>query len=450
MPTSRTLLPGLALAALILAGCAGAGAATPSADIPIVVDSREIIADGRLEPGAHAQLSFLTGGQVAEVLVAEGDAVQAGDVLARLENREALGAQAAQAEQAVLDAELALKALSDDLGLDAAQAQQEAARLQDELEGAERRLRNLKTPDLNFYEDELQKAQDALRTAEENAEITSIGELQVALQAARDRLQTATDIHNDAQKSQADCAGCEYVFAAAAGGLVKLEDARKEFDAATDAVKVLELRVAQAERGDAQTIQDLRERVDDAAANLAAARDPDPVDVAWMEADVALLQAQLQSTRDRWETLQAGPDPDDRAAAEARLNAARASLAAAQAALTDSELRAPIAGTVADIQLKPGEQVAPGVPVVTLAEFGRWVVKTTNLTEIDVVNVAEGQAAEVQLDALPDVPLRGTVESIGTVFVESRGDVTYTVTILLADADPRLRWGMTAQVTLAP
>jgi hypothetical protein len=48
------------------------------------------------------------------------------------------------------------------------------------------------------------------------------------------------------------------------------------------------------------------------------------------------------------------------------------------------------------------------------------------------------------------VTLKGTVQSIATVFVESRGDVTYTVTIALDSIDPRARWGMTAQVTLAP
>ena len=105
---------------------------------------------------------------------------------------------------------------------------------------------------------------------------------------------------------------------------------------------------------------------------------------------------------------------------------------------------------MADFKLKVGEQAAPGVPVATLAEFAQWVVKTNNLTEIEVVKIKVGQAAEVVLDALPEVTLKGTVQSIATVFVESRGDVTYTVTIALDSLDPRARWGMTAQVTLAP
>ncbi len=443
---------GLALAAVMLAACGtGGGAApTPAADIPLVLDGGEVIAEGRLEPGAYAQLSFLTGGSVAEVLVKEGDAVQAGDVLARLENRESLNAQVAQAEQAVVDAGQAIKDLNDNAALAAASTQQELAQLREERDRVNKRLFNLTNPDIQFYEEQVQKAQNALTTAQENAEITSIGDTQAALTAARDRLKTATDIYSDAQKSQADCPDCEFVYAAAAGTLVKLEDAKREFDEATNAVKVLELRIAQAQRSDAQTIDDLRERLREAQANLTYARDPDPDDLAKANADVAYVNAQIVDAERRLAKLADGPDPDQLAVAQARLAAAEANLESAQAAFADAELRAPIAGTVAELKLKVGEQAAPGVPVVTLAEFARWVVKTNNLTEIEVVKVSEGQPAQIVLDALPEVTLSGTVKAISTVFVESRGDVTYTVTVELADTDPRLRWGMTAQVTLAP
>lgn len=441
----------LSIFSLIVTACASATPAPQTtAEVPVVVDSGQVIAEGRLEPGTSAQISFLTGGQVAEVLVSEGDAVQAGDLLARLANREGLQAQVAQAEQAVLDAEQALKALNDTAALTKAQTEREVAQAQDNLEKAERRLKNVARPDIKFYEDELKKAQDALATAQENATITNIGEIENALTAARDRLEKATDIVNDAQIEQDKCPGCEFVYAAAAGTFVKLEDAKKNFTDATDAVKVLELRLEQARRGDAQTIKDLQKRVDDAQANLNGAKNPDVTDVSAAQAEVNLIQASIADAKRRLAELQAGPNPDQLAAAQARLNTAKANLEAAKAALANTELRAPISGTVSNVNLKAGEQVAPGAPVVVLAEFSKWVVKTNNLTEIEVVNLQVGQAAQVVLDALPEVTLNGTVEKIATVFVENRGDVTYTVTVALTDVDPRARWGMTAQVTLEP
>ena len=49
-------------------------------------------------------------------------------------------------------------------------------------------------------------------------------------------------------------------------------------------------------------------------------------------------------------------------------------------------------------------------------------------------------------DALQDLKLTGTVESVGRAFKEKSGDVIYTVRIQLEETDPRLRWGMTVAV----
>ncbi|NOH02250.1 MAG: HlyD family efflux transporter periplasmic adaptor subunit [Chloroflexi bacterium] len=79
--------------------------------------------------------------------------------------------------------------------------------------------------------------------------------------------------------------------------------------------------------------------------------------------------------------------------------------------------------------------------------FREWVIKTEDLTEIDVVNVEEGQPVTVKLDALPGKEFKGNVLSISQSFSENQGDVVYEVTILLTDLDPAMRWGMTAVVT---
>ncbi len=52
----------------------------------------------------------------------------------------------------------------------------------------------------------------------------------------------------------------------------------------------------------------------------------------------------------------------------------------------------------------------------------------------------------VTLDAIPDMDLAGTIDSIRQTFSENQGDVVYEVTIMLADRQPAMRWGMTAKV----
>lgn len=108
---------------------------------------------------------------------------------------------------------------------------------------------------------------------------------------------------------------------------------------------------------------------------------------------------------------------------------------------------ATINGTIVTLDLIEGEQIAPGIPVVQIADFSAWYVETDNLTEIEVVKVATGQGTSIVPDALPDVTLTGAVDTIADVFEEKQGDVTYTARILLDEVDPRLRWGMTVVVT---
>ncbi len=120
--------------------------------------------------------------------------------------------------------------------------------------------------------------------------------------------------------------------------------------------------------------------------------------------------------------------------------------AGTRAALANAELRSPFAGTITNLDLKVGQFAASGQPVVTVADFSSWVVKTTDLTEIDVVNLKEGQPVTLTLDAIPGVTLKGYVLSIGQNYGEKQGDIVYQVTVLLSDKHPAMRWGMTAQV----
>ena len=53
----------------------------------------------------------------------------------------------------------------------------------------------------------------------------------------------------------------------------------------------------------------------------------------------------------------------------------------------------------------------------------------------------------VSADALPCIKMSGVVKEIGNTPVNQGTDVLYTVHILLNNPDPRLRWGMTMEVT---
>ncbi len=410
---SLILLAGLALVACTPAATPADGGDT--ADIPVVVDAFAVVAEGRLVPRESVQLSFVVGGQVAEILVKEGDVVQAGDVLARLGDRE-------QVEAAVAGAEL------------------ELASVQLEKVSAEA---------------DLLAAQQALQAINENwPQQATLA--QQALKDARDR-QYDADRNLGFLTTTSDQTDIDIAYTAMVLAEDALNDAKDAFEPYENKPADNLVRAAlQAKLAQAQKSYDATVRTYNALTGTA-----NDFDLSQSQAELAIANAQLEQAQKDYDELIVGPDPDDIALAEARIAAAeqriatveqrlltgQANLAAAQANLDNLDLVATIDGTIVTLDLIAGEQIAPGVPVVQIADFSAWYVETDNLTEIEVVKVATGQGVTIVPDALPDITLTGSVDTISDVFEEKRGDVTYTASVLLNDIDPRLRWGMTVVVT---
>jgi multidrug resistance efflux pump len=157
------------------------------------------------------------------------------------------------------------------------------------------------------------------------------------------------------------------------------------------------------------------------------------------ENDLALKKAILDDAQRAYDRVKDGPDTEQLPILEARLDAAKARLGM-------FAVIAPFNGIVAELNATAGSSINAGEIAVTVADFSKWIVKTKDVTEIDVVNLTEGQPVAVILDALPDKELHGNVLVIGQCYSENQGDIVYEVTVLLSEMDPAMRWGMTAAV----
>ena len=379
----------LALGSLVLSACGSIGAPTSAAptDIPIVITDTDVVAEGRLVPNDSANLSFKTAGQVNEVLITEGDAVEAGQVIASLDNSEQLQSAIANAEAELLNAQQARDALLENAKVNSAAALQAIADARDAVREADRYLNNLNAGSRDTDID-LAKADVAI---------------------LKDQLDEAREDYKPYENKPED------------------DVKRATFLA----------RFAQAE----QLYKDAVRKLNNLQGN------PSEIDMDIAQANLAVAEAQLLLALQNYDEVSSGPDPDDLAAVEARIKAAEAGLVSAQAALKNIELVAPFNGKIVDLTITVGEQVAPGVTVAVLADFSQWIVETDDLTEIEIPEVSVGQSVTVVPDALPDLELTGTVERISDVFEEKRGDITYTARIKLDEEDERLRWGMTVVVT---
>ena len=152
----------------------------------------------------------------------------------------------------------------------------------------------------------------------------------------------------------------------------------------------------------------------------------------------------------QYEISSDGVNADQLALAQAQLDNARAQVAAAQANLASYILTAPFDGVVADVAIEIGEQVTTESRAVSIADTSTWIVETSDITELEVVDVAEGQKVTFTADALSDVVMDGVVTEISQSSYTQSGDIIYTVRIKVNEIDPRVKWGMTVQVNFEP
>jgi len=281
-------------------------------------------------------------------------------------------------------------------------------------------------------------AQQALDKLNTNGDV-SLAQAQTAMAAANKTL-------IDAQQKLADLDTATYQddldrFQQDVGTQrTALDDAQKEWDKYKDMDPSNQTRKDQERRfKDAQKKYDDAVRIRDAQINKL---DQAKAEVETAKAAAADAQRELDKHKN-------GPNADDAALAQSRLDNATAQVTAAQAALDNLEIKAPFTGTIVEIDPVAGVTLLPSQQVALIADLGELYVETNDLTELDVVKVAVGDSASVRPDALSGLSLPATVTDIARDSGKKGGDVTYTVRLKLDKTDPELRWGMTVEVRFA-
>ena len=383
----------------------------------------EIVVDGRLVPVQSADLSLTTSGIVAEVLVQEGVAVKAGDLILRLDPSEQQVAVAqAQAELQRTQAQLA--------ELSAGPRSQEIASAEAALSAAKARYNRLAEASLPG---DIAAAEAAVNGAQAGLAKVMEGVNEQQLIAARADLANAEAARQQAQRAYDKIKWRNDIGAMPESAA--LQQATNNYEAAQARLAELQSPPSQADVASASA------QVRQSQAQLNTLRAAMPSDLIAAEADVQASQAQL-------DLLLAGTRSETIAVAEAQVAAATAALQQTLVGLRNLELRAPFTGTVASIELTVGEQITPGTSVVRLADLSRWQIETADLTELDVVGLTAGNGVQVAFDALPGLTVPGTVSRIRPIGEDNRGDIVYTAIVTPQLQDERFLWNMTAVVTL--
>ncbi|MBN2392206.1 MAG: HlyD family efflux transporter periplasmic adaptor subunit [Anaerolineae bacterium] len=398
MKTWRILLIGV----LLLTGCNAALSATTEPILPPVKADADVIAvEGVAEPARWVTLRTVDSRAVAEVFVAEGDAIRAGDALLRLDDTDA--------QLAIHQAEAALSAAQAQLALVRASARPE------QLAALEAQV---------AVADAVISQTTALLTASQvNGIEADVADAQTAIAAAELACHQADQVHDDTMQcldvSMPD--GSTQQICPALGTYEEI--ARAQVTAAQAAL-------------------------DAARAQLVALRGPAGAKIGAAQASVQTALVQRDALQAQLDLAQAGATDATIAVAEAVVRESEAALAAARNLRADLTLAAPFDAIVSDIAIHPGDITTLGSALVTLATLNALHIRVKDLTELDIARVIEGQPVHITFNARPDTAFSGRVTRIDRQGQDYLGDVIYPVYIELDTMPDWAMWGMTTKCEL--
>lgn len=360
----------------------------------------ELIISGNIEM-TEVDIAFKTPGKLDELLVEEGDAVRAGDVIARLDSEQLLR----QRDRAVANSRQARSALEQTRAAIRFQRESVASSIvqrQAELRAARAGLNALEAGSRN---QELERAKASVARAEAEA-----------LKARRDLERGRT--------------------------LFEAEDiSAQDFDRL-----VAQSAAAEAARDQAQQQYEL---------TLEGPR----------KEDVESGRAQVERSRAALRTAEAGELDiarleKDLAARAAGIEAAEAELAVIDSQLEDAVAVSPVDGVVLTKAAEEGEIVAAGTTIVTVADMERpWLRGYIN--QIYQGHVKVGSRVELTTDSFPGKVYEGTLSFLASEAEftpkqiqteEERVKLVYRVKIDVANRDQQLKLNMPADavIPLAP
>jgi HlyD family secretion protein len=230
----------------------------------------------------------------------------------------------------------------------------------------------------------------------------------------------------------------------------RLRDAQATYDDVIAGAEPNELAAARAavSRAEADLAKLLGEQRSGSVASAAAGVENAQAGVQSAQAGVEQAQAEVERNLADLEELASPPRKTEIDAAEAQVQNAEAGLQRAQRELDKASLLAPIDATVVEIDLEVGERIDTTQVAARLADFSEWEVVTTDLTELGIVRVQVGDPVVITFDALPDLELAGVVKTIQELGKNRQGDIVYEVAVTPTEWDERLKWGMTATVSI--
>ncbi|OGP23317.1 MAG: hypothetical protein A2X99_07160 [Deltaproteobacteria bacterium GWB2_55_19] len=143
----------------------------------------------------------------------------------------------------------------------------------------------------------------------------------------------------------------------------------------------------------------------------------------------------------------------DIALSEAELLQSREALKEANDRLSDTEIKAPFAGTILKKFVDRGQVISStvssaseGTQIFSIADLDKIRV-VAEVDEVDIARIVPGQEASIKIDSMPEKAFAGTIERIAPKGKVARTVTVFEVVVAITDKDKALlKPGMTADV----
>lgn len=177
--------------------------------------------------------------------------------------------------------------------------------------------------------------------------------------------------------------------------------------------------------------------------NLTSKNSLSDADRALQVAKVSYTSAQLS-----YQNVQAQNADADIQAQQSAVSSAQSALQQAQLIYDSINIRSPVAGVVAEIDVNVGDLISPSTALMTVIDPDpMWLQAQVN--ENDMVQVKLGQAATVTPSGYPDLSIPGKVTQIDLHASVVNNVSVFTTTIEVPNRDGKILWGMNADAEIS-
>jgi multidrug resistance efflux pump len=175
-----------------------------------------------------------------------------------------------------------------------------------------------------------------------------------------------------------------------------------------------------------------------------------------LEAEYRSAEASVQAARARLEALRSGATGEEIAVAQAQVGQAQAALDSLIVQRDKQTIFAPVGGLVLELTIRQGELAAPGATMLKLGDLDH-VTLTVYVPEDRLGHVSVGQPVEVSVDSFPDRTFMGRVVAIAdeaeftprnVQTQEERVNMVFAVDVHIPNPDHVLKPGVPADALI--